>query len=111
MATHRTSFEWQQSEGIIINLLQNGYSEREIRAIILVSDVRINRLHNVLKNGIDTLHTCHPPHIHVHVIHNSNLDAIKVNAETWEVEDGFPYTHRHPKQYLLDAILTFTKLH
>jgi hypothetical protein len=66
---------------------------------------------NILNNGIDTLHTRRPRHILVHAIHNSDLDAIKVDAETWEVEDGFPCTHRRPKQYLLDATLTFNKLH
>jgi hypothetical protein len=57
------------------------------------------------------LHTRCPPHIPAHAIHDSNLDMIKANAETWEVEDGFPCTHRHLKQYLLDVTLTFTKLH
>jgi hypothetical protein len=36
---------------------------------------------------------------------------IKVDVETWEVEDGFPCTDRRLNQYLLDATLTFTKLH
>lgn len=111
MATHQAGSEWQQSEGIVINLLQSRYSKCEIQAIILVGGAGIDRLHNVLKNDIDTLHTCHPPHIHAHAIHDSDLDAIKANAETWEVEDGFPCTHHRPKQYLLDATLTFTKLH
>jgi len=43
--------------------------------------------------------------------HDSNLDVIKANAETWEVEDGFLCTHRRLKQYLFYATLTFTKLH
>jgi hypothetical protein len=64
-----------------------------------------------LKNGIDMLHTHRPPHIPAHAIHNSDLDAIKVDVDTWEVKDGFPFTHRCLKQYLLDATLTFTKLH
>jgi hypothetical protein len=57
------------------------------------------------------LHTRRPPHIPAHAIHDSNLDAIKVDVKTWEVKDGFPCTHHCPKQYLLDATLTFTKLH
>ncbi len=43
--------------------------------------------------------------------HDSNLDVIKANAETWEVEDGFLCTHRRLKQYFFYATLTFTKLH
>jgi len=57
------------------------------------------------------LHTQGPPHILVHAIHDSDLDTIKANAKTWEIEDGFPCTHCRPTQYLLDATLTFTKLH
>ncbi len=111
MATHWAGFKWQQLEGIVINLLQSEYSEREIQAIIPVDDARIDQLRNVLKNGIDTLHTHHPPHIHVHTIHGNDMDAIKADAKTWEVDDEFPCTHRCPKQYLLDVTLTFTKLH
>jgi hypothetical protein len=55
--------------------------------------------------------THHPLHIPAHAIHDSDLDTIKANAETWEVKDEFPYTHHRPKQYLLDVTLTFTKLH
>jgi uncharacterized protein YsxB (DUF464 family) len=113
MATHRADFEWQESKGIIINLLQNGYLECKIWAIIPINGARINQLCNVLKNSIDTLYNHHPPHIHVPAIHDSDMDVIKVDAKTWEweVKDGFPYTHRCSKQYLLDATLTFTKLH
>jgi len=111
MATHWVGFKGQQLEGIIINLLQSEYSKRKIRAIIPVGSARINQLRNVLKNDINTLHTRCPPHIPIHVIHGSNLDVIKANAEIWEVEDEFPCTHRYSKQYLLDVTLTFTKLH
>jgi len=57
------------------------------------------------------LHTQDPLHILAREIHDSDLDAIKANAETWEIKDGFPCTHRRPKRYLLDATLTFIKLH
>jgi hypothetical protein len=36
---------------------------------------------------------------------------IKADAESWEVEDGFPYVHKRPNQYFLDLKLTFTKLY
>jgi hypothetical protein len=90
MATHWAGFKWQQLEGIVINLFQSEYLECEIRAIIPVDDARIDRLRNVLKNGINTLHTRHPPHIPIHIIHSNDMDAIKADAETWEVEDKFP---------------------
>jgi hypothetical protein len=80
MPTHRAGSEWQHLEGIVINLFQSGYFERKIWAIIPIGGGRIDLLHIVLKNGIDTLHTHRPPHISAHAIHDSDLDAIKANA-------------------------------
>jgi hypothetical protein len=97
MATHWAGSKWQQSEGIVINLLQSEYWKRKIRAIIPIDDARIYRLCNVLKNNINTLHTHHHPHIPARAIHDSDLDAIKANAKTWEVKDAFPCTHCCPK--------------
>jgi hypothetical protein len=36
---------------------------------------------------------------------------IKVDAEFWEVEDGFPYVHNCPKQYLLDLKFMFITMY
>jgi hypothetical protein len=93
-----------------MNLIQSGFSKREIRAILPINGSKISRLCKVLQDGIDTLHIRHP-HIPAHALHDNNLDTIKVDAKSWEVEDGFPCTHRRPKQYLLDSKLTFTKLY
>ncbi|EGZ22240.1 hypothetical protein PHYSODRAFT_461005, partial [Phytophthora sojae] len=49
--------EWEQSEGVILQLIQQGLSERVIRAILPVGGSRVARLRKVLKEGIDTLHT------------------------------------------------------
>ncbi|KAF1777674.1 hypothetical protein GQ600_19704 [Phytophthora cactorum] len=46
-----------QSEGVVMQLLQQGLSERVIRAIIAVDGYRIGRLRTVLATEIDTLHT------------------------------------------------------
>jgi hypothetical protein len=56
-------------------------------------------------------HTCRPPRVPAHALHDNDLDMIKADAESWEVEDGFPYAHRCLKQYLLDPKFTFTKLY
>jgi hypothetical protein len=85
--------------------------ECEIQVVLLVDDSKISRLCKVLQDGIDMLHTRHPSCIPAHALHDNNLDMIKANAESWEVEDGFPCVHRRSIQYLLDLKFTFTKLY
>lgn len=92
-------------------MIQSGFLKREIQAILLISDSKISRLCKVSQDGIDTLHTRHPQRIPTHALHDNDLDTIKANAKSWEVEDSFPYTHKRPKQYLIDLKLTFTKLY
>jgi hypothetical protein len=43
-----------------------------------------------LVNYAIMLHTRCPPRIPIHALHNNDLDTIKVDVESWEVEDGFP---------------------
>lgn len=93
-----------------MNLIQSGFLEREIRAVLPIGGSKINRLQKVLY-GINILHTHRPPHNLAHALHDNNLDIIKVDVEFWEVKDGFPCAHKRPKQYLLDLKLTFTKLY
>jgi hypothetical protein len=76
-----------------------------------INSSNINQLRKVLQDGIDTLHICHPPRVPVHALHDNDLDTIKAYAESSEVEDDFPCTHKHSKQYLLDPKFTFTKLY
>jgi hypothetical protein len=64
-----------------------------------------------LQDGIDIVQIRHPSHVPAHALHDNNLDMIKADVESWEVEDGFPYVHKHPKQYVLDSKLMFTKLY
>ncbi len=96
---------------VIMNLFQSGFSEREIQAILPVDSSKISRLRKVLQDGIDTFHTRRPLRVPAHAFHDNDLDMIKADVEFWEVEDGFPYARRHPKQYLLDLKLLFTKLY
>ena len=111
METGAAGREWETSDGIVINLIQSGFSEMEIRAIIPVGGYKIGRLRDVLKVGFEQNHTRRPPRTPAHAVVDADLDAIKQHALTWEVEDGFPCAHRRPKQYLVDPKLTFTKLY
>jgi hypothetical protein len=111
MEMDRANAKWQQLEGIIMNLIWSGFSECEIQAILPLGGSKISQLRKVLQDDIDMLHTRHPPCVPTHAFHDNDLDMIKVDAESWEVEDGFPCIHKRLKQYLLDLKLTFTKLY
>jgi hypothetical protein len=82
VATDRVGAEWQQLEGIIMNLTQNEFSKREIWAILPVGGSRISRLCKVLQNGIDTFHIRHPPHVPIHALYDKNLNTIKVDVKS-----------------------------
>jgi len=92
-----------------MNLIYSRFLKREVWAVLPVGSSKISQLRKVLQNGINTLHTCHPPRLPAHALHDSDLLMIKANAESWEVKDGFPCVHKCSKQYLLDLKLTFTK--
>jgi hypothetical protein len=78
-----------------MNLIQGEFSEREIWAVLPVGSSKISQLYKVLQDGIDTLHTRHPPHVPAHAFHDNDLDTIKADAESWEVKDGFLCVHKH----------------
>ncbi|EEY66671.1 uncharacterized protein PITG_21820 [Phytophthora infestans T30-4] len=91
--------EWQQSEGIVIQFLQQGLSEREIRAVIPVGSSRIVRLRKVLEEGVETLHTRREPQRPWHALSDDDIAVLKKHCETWILEDGFPCAHRRPRHY------------
>ena len=98
--------EWQQSEGMIMNLIQIGLSEREIRAIL-----RVGRLRKVVAERIDNLHTRRAPATPAHALSGGDLDFLRDDAMSWPVEDGFACARRRPKQYHLEPKITFKELH
>nr|XP_032818404.1 uncharacterized protein LOC116947095 [Petromyzon marinus] len=105
METGRAGSEWQQSEGIILNLVQMQLSEREIRTILPVGGSRLARLRKVAADGFDSLHTRRAPTTPAHALTDADLTALRNDVASWEVEDGFACGH------LLDSTITWTKLH
>jgi hypothetical protein len=103
--------EWQQSEGVVLQLIQQGLSERVIRSIIPVGGSRISRLRKVLKDGIDILHTRRLPVKPWHAFSELDLDAFKTHCATWILEDGFACAHRRPRQYFTEPKLTWVVVH
>jgi hypothetical protein len=96
METDRVGAEWQESKGMIVNMIQSGFLEHEIRAVMPVGGSKISQLHKALQDGIDTLHIRRPLCVPTHALHDNDLNMIKVDAESWEGEDGFPCVCRCP---------------
>ena len=109
--TGRGGREWQQSEGVVLQLLQHGFSERVIKAVIPVGGSRIARLRAVIKEGIDVMHTRRVPMAPSHAFSDVDKAAFLKTCEGWELEDGFPCSHRRPRQYFIEQKLTLLKLH
>lgn len=97
METKRAGSKWEQSEGIIINLIQQNIPENVIRAIVHVGGSRIDRLRKVVKNGIDTLHTCRAPCVPHHAVTEVDMQKIKEDYKDCLLEEGFHCAHRRPQ--------------
>jgi hypothetical protein len=58
----------------------------------------------------DGSHTRRPMKVPHHALSSDDLTAFIEDCKTWELEDGFPCSHRRPRQYFVEAKLTWTKL-
>ncbi|KAF1772996.1 hypothetical protein GQ600_8601 [Phytophthora cactorum] len=85
--------EWTQSEGVVLQLLQQGLSQRVIKTTISVRGTSIVRLRNMLKLGIEIFHTRRERLKPWHAFSEENLAAFKAHCLTWILEDGFPCVH------------------
>jgi hypothetical protein len=103
--------EWQQSEGIVLQLLQQGLSQIEIRAISPVGGSRIDRLRKIHESGPDLWHTRRPQATPAHAFSDKDVEAFTMHCGTWILEDGFPCAHRRPRQYFTEPNLTWTVVH
>ncbi|KAF1787214.1 hypothetical protein GQ600_27210 [Phytophthora cactorum] len=92
-------------------LLQQGLSERVIKAIIPVGGTRIGRLRKMLKLGIETFHTRRERLKPWHAFSDEDLGAFKAHCLTWILEDGLPCAHRRPRQYFTEPKLTWKIVH
>ncbi len=86
--------EWEQGERVILGLMAQGYSDREIKALLGVGGSRVSRLRKIHKDGTwDESHTRRPMKV-PHHISSDDLTAFIEDYKTWELEDGFPCSHR-----------------
>jgi hypothetical protein len=97
--------------GVVMQLLQQGLSERMIRAIIPVGGSRVARLRGVLKDGVESLHTRRLAQKPSHAFSDDDTARFKAHCATWILEDGFPCAHRRPRQYFTEPKLTWKTVH
>ncbi|EGZ13897.1 hypothetical protein PHYSODRAFT_513752, partial [Phytophthora sojae] len=102
--------EWQQSEGVVLNLLQQ-LSDREIRSILPIGGSRGTRLRKSLKSGVEHFHTRRPAQKPWHAFGDVASESFKAHCSTWILEDGFPCPHRRPRQYFTEENLTWRTVH
>jgi hypothetical protein len=111
MKTGYGEAEWEQGEGVILGLMVQGYLDREINALLGVGGFRVSRLKKIHKDGTwDGSHTRRPMKVPHHALSSDNLTTFIEDCKTWELEDGFPCSHRRPRQYFVEAKLTWTEL-
>ncbi len=71
----------------------------------------MSRLKKIHKDGTwNGSRTHRPMKVPHHALSSDDLTALIEDCKTWELEDGFPYSHRRPRQYLMEAKLTWTEL-
>ncbi|ETP05287.1 hypothetical protein F441_18073 [Phytophthora nicotianae CJ01A1] len=98
--------EWQQSEGVVLQLLRQGLSERVIRVIPPVGGNRVARLKKMLESGVETFHTRREPSKPAHAFSDECITRFKEHCSPWVMEDGFPCAHRIPRQYFTEPNIT-----
>jgi hypothetical protein len=108
MKTGYSEAEWEHGEGVILGLMVQGYSNREIKALLGIGGSRVSRLRKIHKDGTwDGSHTRCPMKVPHHALSSDDLTAFIEDYKMWELEDGFPCLHRRPCQYFVEAKLTW----
>lgn len=111
MDTKYGGLEWRQSEGIVINLVTQGLSQKEIRALIPVGGFRTSRLKKAVDSDFADFHTKRKRQVGASAVTSDQLEFLKTDANSWKTEDGFPCAHRRPRTYLVEENVTWTLLH
>ena len=99
METKHAASVWEQSKGIIINLIQQNIPKNVFRAIVHVGGSLIGRLIKVVKNGIEMLHTRCGLRIPHHVVTEDDLQRIKDDFKDWWLEDDFPCAYQQLRRH------------
>lgn len=103
--------EWEQSEGLIMALIHQGLSQKEIRATLPVGGYKCSRIKVAIENGFTDFHTRRPRQVSSHAVTKEQLKFLQDDVGCWPSEDGFPCAHRRPRTYHTEENISWTKLH
>jgi transposase len=103
--------EWEHTEGVIIGLINQGLSQKEIRAVLPVGGFCCARLKKAVNTNFVDFHTKHGPAVGSNVVTTEELQFLEDDVAGWETEDGFPCAHRRPWKYLMEENISWTKLY
>lgn len=92
---------WEKGNGILINLLDIGLSEIEIRSNLPVGESRINRLRGYNPKANMATHDSHRP-VSQHALTCQDIAFLKSFIEVTDTKDGFSCAHRRRKKYVLE---------
>jgi hypothetical protein len=106
LKTKRGERDWEKANGIILNLIDVGLSEIEIRSILPVGSSRIQRLRSY-DPSVAPISSGAP----LHALNRKDIAFFKGFIEGIDTEDGFPCGHRRPKKYVLEEGATWKKLY
>jgi hypothetical protein len=83
MKTGYGEAKWEQGEGVILGLTTQGYSDREIKALLGVGGSRVSRLRKIHKDGTwDGSHTRRPMKVPHHILSSDDLTAFIEDYKT-----------------------------
>ena len=88
---------------MIVCLLQQQLSYRQIRAVLGCGKGRIKRVRDTLKNPVLKNKLRKTPH---HAATEEQKGDIKRHLRTYETEDGFSCSHRRQRKYFVIQGLT-----
>lgn len=102
--------EHDQAEGMVLGLMRQAIPDAQIRAIFGIGGSMIARPKNVVANGVDTLHIRRIASKPKHALTDDDISFFLSACQEWELQDGFPCSHRGPRQYLVEEAMTWRKL-
>ena len=85
-------------DGMIMSLIQQNLSNREIMVVFNVGNPRINRIRLAIRNP-ETLKK--PKLKPKHAASDIDIQRLKNHLATFDTEDGFPCAHRRPRKFFI----------
>ena len=90
-------------DGMIMGLVQQNLTNREIREVFNVGNNRIDRVRRVTANpGLLKAERPKPKHAAT----PDDIHHLKAHLATYDTEDGYPCAHRRPMKFFLKQGLT-----